>query len=182
MANTVKAFNIHDLEISDDNGMFTLETEVAQVNRNVIMTILNLQYQDVLKKYNHLKGVKIIDEGTKKKLPVQISLGESDYSRIRTSTGTRVGNLGEHIAKYTKLGRILISPGKVREHESMRLTWSTTEDYSQLCSSDVLGLKNKPDGDQSTVYDEFKEQLVRSKESWYETKLPWKCKLSRTAK
>ena len=56
----------------------------------------------------------------------------------------------------------------------MMLTRSTIEDYSQLCALDVLGFEDKPDGDQSTVYDEFKEQLVRSKEGWYETKLPWK--------
>ena len=174
MANTVKTFNIHELEISDDNGTFTLETEVIQVDRDVIMNIPNPQYQDVLKKYSHLKGVKIIDEDTKKELPVQIILGASDYSRIKTSTGTRVGNPGEPIAEYTRLGWTLMSPGKVGEHESMMLTRSTIEDYSQLCALDVLGLEDKPDGDQSTVYDEFKEQLVRSKEGWYETKLPWK--------
>ena len=72
MANTVKMFNIHELEISDDNGTFTLETEVTQVDRDVIMTIPNPNYQDVLKSYSHLKGVKIIDEDTKKVLPVQI--------------------------------------------------------------------------------------------------------------
>ena len=93
MANTVKTFNIYKLEISDDNGTFTLETEITQVDRDVIMTIPNPQYQDVLKKYNHLKRVKIIDKDTKKELPMQISLGASDYSRIKTSTGTRVGNL-----------------------------------------------------------------------------------------
>ena len=80
MANTVKTFNIHELEISDDNGTFTLETEVTQVDRDVIMNIPNPQYQDVLKKYSHLKGVKIIDEDTRKELPVQIILGASDYS------------------------------------------------------------------------------------------------------
>ena len=93
MANTVKTFNIYKLEISDDNGTFTLETEITQVDRDVIMTIPNPQYQDVSKKYNHLKRVKIIDKDTKKELPMQISLGASDYSRIKTSTGTRVGNL-----------------------------------------------------------------------------------------
>ena len=67
-----------------------------------------------------------------------------------------------------------MSPGKMGEHESMMLTRSTIEDYSQLCALDVLGLEDKSDGDQSTVCDDFKEQLVRSKEGWYETKLPWK--------
>ena len=78
MANTTKMFNIHELEISDGNGTFTLETEVTQVDRDVTMNNPNPQYQDVLKKYSHLKGVKIIDEDTKKELPVQIILGASD--------------------------------------------------------------------------------------------------------
>ncbi|KAK3748481.1 hypothetical protein QZH41_017559 [Actinostola sp. cb2023] len=39
---------------------------------------------------------------------------------------------------------------------------------------DVLGLQDFPEGDQNQVYTEFKEQLVRSPEGWYETGLPWK--------
>ena len=116
MANTVKTFNIHELEISSDNGTFTLETEVTQVDRDVIMKIPNPKYQDALKKYSHLKGVQII-------------LGASDYSRIKTSTGTGVGNPGEPIAEYTRLGWTLMSPGKVGEHESMMLTRNTIEDF-----------------------------------------------------
>ena len=157
MANTVKTFNIYELEISDNNGTFTLETEITQVDRDVIMTIPNPQYQDVLKKYSHLKGVKIIDKDTKKELPMQIILGASDYSRIKTSTGTHAGNPGEPIAEYTRHGWTLMPPGKIGQHESMIITRSTIEDYCQLCALDVLGLEDKPDGDQSTVYDEFKE-------------------------
>ena len=33
----------------------------------------------------------------------------------------------------------------------------------------VLGLEDRPNGDQNLVYQEFKEQLVRSPEEWYET-------------
>jgi hypothetical protein len=35
-------------------------------------------------------------------------------------------------------------------------------------------LKDSPTGDQSNVYQEFKEQLVRSPDGWYETGLLWK--------
>ena len=37
---------------------------------------------------------------------------------------------------------------------------------------DVLGLEDRPAGDQATVYAKFKEQLKRSPEGWYETGLP----------
>ena len=38
----------------------------------------------------------------------------------------------------------------------------------------VLGLEDCPDGNQNLVYEEFKEQLVRSPEGWYVSGLLWK--------
>ena len=46
--------------------------------------------------------------------------------------------------------------------------------YEELFRLDVLGLKDTPQHDQSVVFTEFKEQLTRSPEGWYETALPWK--------
>ena len=51
----------------------------------------------------------------------------------------------------------------------MMLTQTSQLEYEELCRMDVLGL-----ADQRAVYGEFKEQLVRSGEGWYETGLPWK--------
>ena len=56
----------------------------------------------------------------------------------------------------------------------MLLTQTSRVDYEDLCKLDVLGLEDSPSGDQSVVYDEFKEQLRRSEEGWYETGLPRK--------
>lgn len=47
-------------------------------------------------------------------------------------------------------------------------------DYKELCHLDVLGLSDTLPNDQSSVYAEFKEQLVRHEEGWYETGLPWR--------
>ncbi len=47
---------------------------------------------------------------------------------------------------------------------------TSSSDYELLCRMDVLGLEDRPVGDQSSVYEEFKEQLVRSPEGWYETR------------
>ena len=38
----------------------------------------------------------------------------------------------------------------------------------------VLGLEDRPNGDQNLVCEEFEEQLVRSPKGWYETGLLWK--------
>ena len=55
----------------------------------------------------------------------------------------------------------------------MFLTQAAAADYEQLCKLDVLGLRDTPSGDQTDVYEEFKEQLTRSPEGWYETGLVW---------
>ena len=47
-------------------------------------------------------------------------------------------------------------------------------DYEQLCRLDVLGLADTAPNDQGDVYAEFKEQLVRDEEGWYETELSWR--------
>ena len=56
----------------------------------------------------------------------------------------------------------------------MFLTQASPVDYEALCRLDVLGLEDRPVGDQCLVYEEFKEQLERSHEGWYETSLLWK--------
>ena len=53
-------------------------------------------------------------------------------------------------------------------------TQTSVADYEGLCRLDVLGLEDSPTGDQNIVYEEFREQLKRSPDGWYETGLPWK--------
>ncbi len=67
-----------------------------------------------------------------------------------------------------------MSPGREDVTSPLLLTRSVATDYEQLCSLDVLGLADKPENDQETVYQEFKEQLQQNKAGWYESKLPWK--------
>ena len=54
-------------------------------------------------------------------------------------------------------------------------TRSTKSDYDKLCrfDIDVLGLADTPAGDQEVVHQEFREQLVRHEEGFYESALPW---------
>ena len=67
-----------------------------------------------------------------------------------------------------------MSPGADRDLSPAYLAVNSNADYERLCALNVLGLADSPTGDQTDVYDEFKEQLVRSSEGWYETELPWK--------
>ena len=58
-----------------------------------------------------------------------------------------------------------MSPGKTRPNNHV----AYAED---LCRLDVLGLSDKLANDRSLVYAEFKGQLMRHPEGWYQTEQP----------
>ena len=116
----------------------------------------------------------IKDRDKRTKLPVHVVLGNGDYSRIKTETRPRVGKDMEPVAEVTRLGWFIMSPGKEFDRKKMLLTQTDQSDYEQLCRLDVLGLEDAPEHDQRVVYNEFKEQLTRNPEGWYETGLPWR--------
>ena len=60
------------------------------------------------------------------------------------------------------------------DHTNMLLTETSHVDYAELCRLNVLGHKDTSEHDQCRGYTEFREQLVRHPEGWYETSLSWK--------
>ena len=128
----------------------------------------------MISKYPHLKGVYKEDTDLKKMLPVHVNLGASDYARIKTRESQRTGAMGEPVAEYTRFGWTIMSPGTETDLDSMFLAQTASNDYEELYRMDVLGLEDAPSGDQSVVYAEFREQLRRSPDGWYEARLHWK--------
>ena len=119
--------------------------------------------------------MEIDDTDIEPELPIHVILGASKYAKIKTNSAPRVGEPGEPIAEFTSFGWTIMSPGAETNLSSVYLTRSSSSDYEQLCSlDDVLGLEDRPAGDQQVVYSEFQEQLVRHPEGWYETGLLWK--------
>ena len=47
------------------------------------------------------------------------------------------------------------------------------QDYQKLCDLDVIDL-NTQLKEEETIYQDFKDQLTKSQEKWYETGLLWK--------
>ena len=88
---------------------------------------------------------------------------------MKMETAPKIGREGETIAEKTKFGWMLMSPGRTFNLSEMLQTQTSTADYEELCRLDVLALEDSPTGDQTSIYDEFQEQLTRSHEGWYET-------------
>ena len=162
------------MNIVNLKGDFELSTEVTKVEKNVLSTIPNPKYQEMSKSHQHLSGKTMDDKDDKAELPIQVIIGKNQYPKIKTKTTARIGNQGEPIAELTKFGWIIMSPGTEQDLTSIYLTQTSSGDYEQLCRLDVLGLEDQPTRDQAIIYEEFKEQLIRSDEGWYETGLLWK--------
>ena len=164
----------YDVSISSIRGKFEMTTMVSKVDKSVLLSIPNPRYADKIKTFSHLAGVTIDDEDTKPELPIHLILGASVYSRIKTHTKPKIGKAGEPIAELSTLGWAMMSAGKEVGLNSVYLTRTSSVEYQQLCSLDVLGLQDRPERGQQCVYQEFKEQLRWSDEGWYETGLLWK--------
>ena len=171
---TVKKIDVYDVSLSDIDGKFSIRTEVNGVDKDVLLMLPNPHYSAVIEENPHLRGVKMNDIDKKESLPIHAILGASDFALIKTSTAARIGDLGQPVAEKTKFGWVIMSPGQGHLSSTLMLARSSTEDYMQLCSLDVLGLEDKPEGDQGTVYEEFKEQLTQGSDGKYQTSLPWK--------
>ena len=108
------------------------------------------------------------DKDSKEQLPIHLILGVGEYAKIKTSARQKVGVPGDPVAELTKFGWILVSPWQGVDLSQMFLTQTSSVEYEELCRMDVLGLADTSAGDQEAVYEEFKEQLSRSPDGWYE--------------
>ncbi|XP_068674447.1 uncharacterized protein [Montipora foliosa] len=168
-----KRTETYNVQVSDTKGNYTIPLSANRIDQAELLCVENPNYREMIGKCRHLKGVDI-EEPTKSLLPVHVILGASDYAKIKTSTSQRTESIGEPVAEFTLFGWTIMSPGTEQNLDSMFLAQTTSTSYEELCRMDVLGLEDKPNGDQSVVYEEFIEQLSRSPEGWYATGLPWK--------
>ena len=153
---------------------FKMNVSVTKIDKHKVLSVDNPNYQKLIASYPHLQGVRIEDNDQKSKLPIHLILGASDYLCIKTDEPPRVGKTGDPVAEKTKFGWTIIAKGKEIDYTAMLLTQTNQTDYEQLCRLDVLGIADRPEHDQTDVYTEFREQLVRSDQGWYERGLPWK--------
>ena len=58
----------------------------------------------------------------------------------------------------------MMSPRAETDLQKMFLGQTNPNDYEELYRMDVLGLKDKPNGDQNVFYEDFLEELTRSPE------------------
>lgn len=99
MGVVTKPVEIFKVQISSLKGDFLLETDVTLVKKRQLLSLENPRYQQVLERYDHLKGVKMDDMDTKEFLPVHLILGVCDYTKIKTETAPLIRATNDPIAR-----------------------------------------------------------------------------------
>ena len=143
MHSLVKKTELYQFKIGYINLEFKIGIEINKLEKEVLLELPNPNYREIQKSYNHLKDIIINDTDTKKELPVHVILGAEDYTKIKTQERARVGQLGEPIAKLTKLRCVVISPGQETSVTKMLFSKTSVHNYENLCNLDVFGVKDE---------------------------------------
>ena len=144
---------VYEVQITDIKEKVKFSCELNRIEKSVLMSVP--RHKELIKAHEHLRRVYMNDEEEKALLPVHRILGASEMSRIKTSEPATVGDDGMPVAEKTTLGWTIISPGQEMNHSYLVFAKSSQEDYMQLWSLDVLGLEDRPEGDQGNVHPEL---------------------------
>ena len=147
--------DVFEIEINDVSGDFQSKAEVSKVERETLLPLPNPNYESVLRQHRHLRDIKMNNTDMKEELPIYLILGASEYTRIKVQEMPRVGQPGEPVAELTRLGWVLMSPGKEVELSKLMVIKTSTDDYENLYRLDVLGVTDSV-SDEGTVHQEFK--------------------------
>ena len=69
------------------------------------------------------------DTDEKEQLPVHIILGASDFAKIKMEKSPQVGKIGEPFAELTKMGQVMMSPGRESDVVSALYTQTSVSGY-----------------------------------------------------
>ena len=97
------------MKVASEDGKFEMTTRISQVEKSVLLTVPNSNYEELIHKYSHLHVVVMDDNDKKSELPIHVILGVSEYSRIKTEKKPKIG---QPIAEHTTLGWTMMSSGK----------------------------------------------------------------------
>ena len=126
------------------------------------------------KQYGRLRRLNFSEEETRNEpMPVHIIVGAADYQRIRTTEPLilEANPDKDPGAEFTMLGCQLMTGSGAEKQFFLK---SGQEEFERLCSLDVLGIANRETKEDSRINEDFLQQLTKTPDGYYETKLPWK--------
>ena len=83
---TTKKLGIYSAKIQDLKNEFTFTTKLNKLESEVLLTLSNPKYNEVINKCNHLGGIQMHNTDTKSRLPTDIIMGASNFAKIKMET------------------------------------------------------------------------------------------------
>ncbi len=156
---------------------YEIKIECINAEKEILTTLPNPRIADLKQRNPRLKEVSLCEEKTTSEcMPVHVMLGVSDFQRIRTS-GTLILGTNPDLdagAEFTMLGWTVFGGKQQGTRLGKQLLLHTAqEEFEKLCNLDVLGVAD-PIDKQVFVHENFKQQLEKNEQGFYETRLPWK--------
>ena len=155
-----------------------LKMELKCINgeKDVLTFLANPNISRIKERHRRLRRLQFSDEGTTDcMLPVHIILGAADYQHIKTAEPAVLGQDVDNDpgAEFTMLGWTLsgVATEKNTQTEKTFFVKSSKEEFAQMCSLEVLGLKDQREEE---FHCDFMDRLERLSDGTYMTKLPWK--------
>ena len=108
-------------------GDFQMNVNLIKVNKGELLMLDNPEYENLIAKHSHLKGVTMHNRDMKPQLPVHVVLGGGEYAKIKTGHRPHIGQDGEPIAELSKLWFIM-SLGQEFTRKRMMLTQTSQLD------------------------------------------------------
>ena len=159
---------VFEVEIGSLDGVANEQIEVTGTRLPNFITINRPDMNELKQKFDHTKDKRFYMQRDHQ-YPIHLIIGDNTFSRKKTDKIYK-GRQGEPVVEGTTFGWV-VHGGDLPNDECMYCR--DVSDYEKLYSLDVLGVEDRGEGDQSDVYAEFNETIVRSREGRYQVSVPW---------
>ena len=83
MHSTTRKIDMFEIEINGANGNFQFKAEVNKVEREILLSLPNPNFESVLRQHQHLQDIKMNDTDMKAELLIHLILGASECTKSK---------------------------------------------------------------------------------------------------
>ena len=95
MGLVTKRIETYDVKISDTQEKCIPPACATKIEQRELLSLENPDYPELMEIYPYLKGVQMKETDTKRILPIHVTLGANEYTKIKMAGYQRAGAMGE---------------------------------------------------------------------------------------
>ena len=160
---------VFKVTIDSVDGRASESIEITGTEIPDFTTVKRPTFIELKEKYEHIRGMTFY-RSESEEYPIHIILGDATYCKIRTDKVYK-GASEDPIVEGTTFRWVVHGGHDYADSKCMYVR--ERSDYEQLYSLDVLGVEDRGEKHQSTVYAEFQENITKKDDGRYEVAVPW---------